>query len=80
GHAHALDALISELVEEHEAKGTLHRGDGPYVAPPPHAGTLSFPSKVVVLPDGSLLVCDSAHHSVAHLAADGETLLQRIGS
>ena len=34
GHAHALDALLAELVVEHEGKGTLHRGDGPYVAPP----------------------------------------------
>src|SRR6185369_11937880 len=28
GHAHALDALLDELVREHDAKGTLHRGDG----------------------------------------------------
>ncbi len=34
GHAHAIAALVGELVAEHEAKGTLHRGDGPYVPPP----------------------------------------------
>ncbi len=79
GHAHALDRLLAELVAEHEAMGTLHRGDGPYVAPPPRRGLLSFPGKVLVLPDGTLLVSDSAHHSLAHLDADGETLLRRIG-
>ena len=80
GHAHALDALIAELVAEHEAAGTLHRGDGPYVAPPPRDDLLSFPGKVLVLPDGTLLVSDTAHHSIAHLAADGGTLIRRIGS
>jgi thiol-disulfide isomerase/thioredoxin len=79
GHAHALDTLIADLVAEHEAAGTLHRGHGPYVAPPPREGVLSFPGKVLVLDDGTLLVSDSAHHSLAHLAADGETLLRRIG-
>jgi thiol-disulfide isomerase/thioredoxin len=80
GHAHALDVLIAELVAEHEAKGTLHRGDGPYVAPEPRADVLSFPAKALVLDDGTLLVSDSAHHSLAHLAADGETLLRRVGT
>ncbi|MFN8167853.1 MAG: NHL domain-containing thioredoxin family protein [Candidatus Nanopelagicales bacterium] len=79
GHAHALDTLVAELVAEHEAAGTLHRGDGPYVAPPPREGVLSFPGKVVVLDDGTLLVSDSSHHSIAHLAADGGTLLHRVG-
>jgi len=79
GHAHALDALIAELVAEHEAKGTLHRGDGPYVPPSPRDDLLSFPGKVLLLDDGTLLVSDTAHHSIAHLAADGETLLRRIG-
>ncbi|MFN8149208.1 MAG: NHL domain-containing thioredoxin family protein [Candidatus Nanopelagicales bacterium] len=79
GHAHALDRMIAELVQEHEAKGTLHRGSGPYVAPPPAPGPLSFPGKALVLDDGTLLVSDSAHHSLVHLAADGETLLERIG-
>ena len=79
GHAHALDTLLAELVVEHEAKGTLHRGDGPYVAPPPSDDLLRFPGKVLVLRDGTLLVSDSAHHSLAHLAADGGTLLHRIG-
>jgi hypothetical protein len=79
GHGHALDSLLAELVVEHEAKGTLHRGDGPYVPPAPREGLLSFPGKVLVLGDDTLLVSDTAHHSLAHLAADGETLLRRIG-
>jgi hypothetical protein len=80
GHAHALEALVAELVREHEAKGTLHRGDGPYVAPPPPDTALRFPGKALRLPGGTLLVSDSGHHSLVELAADGETLQRRIGS
>ena len=80
GHAHALEALVAELVREHEAKGTLHRGHGPYVPPPPRETALRFPGKAVVLPGGSLLVTDSGHHSVVELAADGEAVLRRIGA
>jgi thiol-disulfide isomerase/thioredoxin len=80
GHAHALDRLVADLVAEHEAKGTLHRGDGPYVPPPPPATALRFPGKVLPLPGGTLLVSDSGHHSLVELAADGETVLRRIGS
>ena len=32
GHAHAIDALLAELVAEHRARGTLQPGDSPYVA------------------------------------------------
>jgi len=80
GHAHALTALVGELVREHEAKGTLNRGDGPYVAPPPPATALRFPGKALALPGGTLLVSDSGHHSLVELAADGESVLRRIGS
>ncbi len=79
GHAHALDRLVGELVREHDAKGTLHRGDGPYVAPPAPDTILRFPGKAVALPGGTLLVSDSGHHSLVELAADGETVLRRIG-
>jgi NHL repeat len=61
-------------------KGTLHRGDGPYVAPSPPVTELRFPGKVLALPGGTLLVSDSGHHSLVELAADGETVLRRIGS
>jgi thiol-disulfide isomerase/thioredoxin len=80
GHAHALDRVVADLVAEHAAKGTLHRGDGPYVAPPPPETALRFPGKVIALPGGTFLVSDSGHHSLVELAADGETALRRIGS
>jgi thiol-disulfide isomerase/thioredoxin len=80
GHAHSLHRLVAELVEEHEAKGTLHRGDGPYVAPPPPQTELRFPGKVLPLRDGTFLVSDSGHHSLVELAADGETVVRRIGT
>lgn len=80
GHAEALRRVITELIAEHEAKGTLHRGDGPYVPPQPKATELRFPAKVVVSPQNTLLVTDSAHHSIVELAEDGETVLRRIGS
>lgn len=80
GHAYHLEALLSEVVAEHEARGTLHRGDGPFVAPRESVTPLRFPGKAVILPGGSLLVSDTRHHSLVEMAADGETLLRRIGS
>lgn len=52
GHADGLAVLIPELIAEHEAKGTLHRGTGPYVAPEATSGTLRFPGKALFLPAG----------------------------
>ncbi|GIE91732.1 NHL domain-containing thioredoxin family protein [Actinoplanes regularis] len=80
GHAEGLSRLIDELVAKHEADGTLHRGDGPYVPPPAPEGLLHFPGKAIELPSGNLLVSDSARHSVVELAPDGETLVRRFGS
>ncbi|AUG78825.1 hypothetical protein CFP65_4059 [Kitasatospora sp. MMS16-BH015] len=79
GHAHAIERLVEELEAEHAAKGTLRRGDGPYVAPEPVAGDLKFPGKAVRLADGHFLVADSGHHSLVELAEDGETVVRRIG-
>lgn len=79
GHAHAIARLVEELEAEHAAKGTLRRGDGPYVAPEPTAGDLKFPGKAVRLPNGHFLVADSGHHSLVELDADGETVVRRIG-
>ncbi len=79
GHAHAIAKLVEELEAKHEAKGTLRRGDGPYVAPEPVAGDLKFPGKAVRLADGHYLVADSGHHSLVELAEDGETVVRRIG-
>src|SRR5450759_5608390 len=72
--------LIADLIKEHEAKGTLHHGDGPYVPPPATTTTLRFPSKLIGLPGGTFLVADAGHHRLVELAADGETLLRAIGT
>ncbi|SDK53006.1 NHL domain-containing thioredoxin family protein [Streptomyces indicus] len=80
GHAHAIEKLVEELEAEHEAKGTLRRGDGPYVAPEPVATDLRFPGKALLLPGGTFLVSDSTRHQLVELAADGETVVRRIGS
>lgn len=79
GHAHALERLVEELEAEHAAKGTLRRGDSPYVPPEPEAGELKFPGKAVRLEGGGYLVADSGHHSLVELAEDGETVVRRIG-
>ncbi|MGW5420590.1 thioredoxin-like domain-containing protein [Streptomyces sp. NPDC003943] len=79
GHANALRTLVEELEAEHEAKGTLRRGDGPYVPPEPVATDLRFPGKAVVLPSGNLLVSDTTRHQLVELAEDGETVVRRIG-
>ncbi|MFJ8011818.1 NHL domain-containing thioredoxin family protein [Streptomyces sp. NPDC096339] len=80
GHAHAIARLVEELEAEHEAKGTLRRGDGPYVAPEPVATDLRFPGKALLLPSGNFLVSDSTRHQLVELAADGESVVRRIGS
>jgi thiol-disulfide isomerase/thioredoxin len=80
GHAEAIGRLVDHLIAEHDARGTLHRGDGPYVPPPPPETALRFPGGVTRTSTGSLLVADAGHHSVVELAADGETLLRRIGT
>jgi thiol-disulfide isomerase/thioredoxin len=79
GHAAGLDSLISELVTEHEAKGTLHRGDGPYVPAEPTAGNLRFPGKAVPLPGGTFLVADTGHHRLVELEADLTTVRSVLG-
>ncbi|NED38076.1 NHL domain-containing thioredoxin family protein [Streptomyces sp. SID8499] len=80
GHAHALAKLVEELEAEHAAKGTLRRGDGPYVAPEPEPTTLRFPGKALLLPSGNVLVSDTTRHQLVELAADGESVVRRIGS
>ncbi|GHH36051.1 NHL domain-containing thioredoxin family protein [Lentzea cavernae] len=80
GHVEALRSVIKELIEEHDEKGTLHRGTGPYQAPEPASTTLRFPAKAIVTPQNTILVSDSAHHSIVELEADGETVIRRIGT
>ncbi|MET7286676.1 thioredoxin-like domain-containing protein [Streptomyces sp. NPDC005573] len=80
GHAHAIERLVEELEAEHEAKGTLRRGDGPYVPPEPEATVLRFPGKALLLPSGNLLVSDTTRHQLVELAGDGETVVRRVGT
>ncbi|UIJ35260.1 NHL domain-containing thioredoxin family protein [Allobranchiibius sp. GilTou73] len=79
GHAHGLGVLVRELVAEYEAKGTLRRGDSPYVAPPAPQTALRFPGKLAAAPDGSYLLSDTAHHQVVHLEPDLTTERARYG-
>ncbi|MDN3055668.1 redoxin family protein [Streptomyces sp. SRF1] len=95
GHAHALETLVGQLEAEHAAKGTLRRGDGPYAHPSPghHPSTsfapllmepvpteLRFPGKALLLPGGTFLVSDTTRHQLVELAADGESVVRRIGA
>ncbi|GAA2113823.1 redoxin domain-containing protein [Kocuria atrinae] len=79
GHVQGLESLVEELVAEHDAKGTLHRGDGPYVPRPRPEGDLRFPGKSVRLPDGSFLVTDTGHHRLVQLEDDLTTVRRAIG-
>ncbi|MDQ0749864.1 thiol-disulfide isomerase/thioredoxin [Streptomyces africanus] len=80
GHVHAIERLVAELEAEHEAKGTLRRGEGPYVPPEPEPTVLRFPGKALLLPSGSFLVSDTTRHQLVELAEDGESVVRRIGS
>ncbi|MGW1620268.1 NHL domain-containing thioredoxin family protein [Streptomyces sp. NPDC002172] len=80
GHAHAIARLVEELEAEHEAKGTLRRGDGPYVPPEPEPTALRFPGKALLLSSGNFLVSDTTRHQLVELAEDAETVVRRIGS
>jgi thiol-disulfide isomerase/thioredoxin len=79
GHAHALDVLIQSLVEVHESKGTLNRGNGPYVAPVVEQRLLNFPAKLVEV-DGGFLVADSGSHRVVKLTDSLDEVEFVIGS
>ncbi|MES4886903.1 thioredoxin-like domain-containing protein [Streptomyces sp. NPDC096012] len=80
GHVHAIERLVTELEAEHAAKGTLRRGEGPYVPPEPEPTTLRFPGKALLLPSGNFLVSDSTRHRLVELAEDAETVVRHIGS
>ncbi|HEX4723877.1 MAG TPA: NHL domain-containing thioredoxin family protein [Pseudonocardiaceae bacterium] len=78
GHAEALRRVIADVVAEHDRRGTLHRGGGPYVAPAAADTVLRFPGKAAVTPSGTLLVANTARHNLVEFAADGETVLRTI--
>ncbi|MEV6634364.1 NHL domain-containing thioredoxin family protein [Actinoplanes sp. NPDC051470] len=74
GHAEGLSRLIDELV----GQGGLRVGDSPYVSPAPAETMLRFPGKAIELPDGNLLVSDSARHAVVSLDPTGQTEIRRF--
>ncbi|GAA2156246.1 redoxin domain-containing protein [Nocardioides koreensis] len=78
GHAHAIDALLDELVEEHRQRGTLQPGDSPYVPPTIEPTDLRFPAKAVRLDDGRVLVADAGHDEVVELDGD-DRVVRRFG-
>ncbi|MFF8710193.1 NHL domain-containing thioredoxin family protein [Streptomyces sp. NPDC015184] len=80
GHAHAIEKLVEELEAEHGAKGTLRRGEGPYVAPEPVATHLRFPGKALLLPDGGFLVSDTTRHRLVEIERDSETVRRHVGT
>lgn len=71
GHAHAVAALLEELVAEHRERGTLQPAGSPYVPPVVEPTDLRFPASAVPLPGGSVLVADAGHDEVVELDADG---------
>jgi thiol-disulfide isomerase/thioredoxin len=79
GHAHAIDALLAQLVEEHRERGTLQPGDSPYVAPEPEPSDLRFPARAVRLPDGGVLVADAGSDRLVELDPDGATVRRVLG-
>lgn len=85
GHADGLDRLLTELVAEHDERGTLVRGErlfAPLAEDAPADG-LRFPSSAVVLPErlgGGALVTDTGHHRLALLEDDLVTVRRTVGS
>ena len=80
GHAHAIDAVLADLVPKAEASGTLHRDGRAPATPAAQTDGLAFPSGLLDLPDGRLLVADTAHHQLAVLDSNAETVIARIGT
>ncbi|GAA2003743.1 NHL domain-containing thioredoxin family protein [Brevibacterium samyangense] len=80
GHSAGLASLIEDLITEHEAKGTLHKGDGPYVPPAAPETELFYPGKLTRLRSGNLLVADSGHHSIVEFDPSGAEIVRRIGA
>ncbi|MCL8024011.1 NHL domain-containing thioredoxin family protein [Nocardioides bruguierae] len=87
GHAHAISALLEDLVPQHREKGTLQPGDSPYVPPAVEPSDLRFPAKAVPVSRGDVegvLVADAGHDEVVLLAAgssgdDGAVLRRFAG-
>ena len=79
GHAHAIGALLSGLVDEHRESGTLQPGGSPYVPPQVEPGDLRFPAKAIRLADKAILVADAGHDRLVELEPDGVTVRRVLG-
>lgn len=80
GNRPVLERAIDAVVDEHEAKGTLRRGDVGIAWVGPPAGPLAFPSKVAVSPDGRrLVIADTGHEQVLVCSLDGLLLSVHTG-
>ncbi len=81
GHVAGLTSLVEELVAEHEAKGTLHRGQGSMC---PRAGFAHppLPEQGGGVPggEGRFLVADTGHHRIVELEDDLQTVVRAWGS
>ncbi|WP_394215373.1 thioredoxin-like domain-containing protein [Brachybacterium vulturis] len=80
GHAANLDQLVTQLVAEAEADGSLRRGPAPTVLPERTPQTLRFPSKLAPMPDGRLAVSDAGQHRLVIFENDGATVDAVIGT
>lgn len=88
GHAHAIEALLDELVPKYLASGDLVPGAGLYSAPTSPATVLRQPGKVTAIPPrlrqyfngADLLVSNSGGHDlVAISSSDPDRAITRIG-
>ena len=80
GHAHAIDAVLADLVPKAEKASTLRREGGLPAPPTSTSDGLAYPSGLLALTDGRLLVADTAHHQLVVLEPDAETVAARLGS
>jgi thiol-disulfide isomerase/thioredoxin len=89
GHAHAIEALLEDLVPKYESRGELHRGSGAYVAEAASDAPLKQPGKITLVPevwrellDGAdLLVSNSGGHDLVALSSSDTAIpLVRIGA
>ena len=89
GHAHAIEALLEDLVPGYESRGELRRGAGAYVAAPPSNSVLRQPGKITAVPTrwrehlggADLLVSNSGGHDLVALSSGNiEAPLARIGA
>lgn len=80
GHADNLDALITRLVAEAEADGSLRRGPAPTVIAERTPQPLRFPSKIAQLDDGRVIVSDTGQHRLVVFGSDGTHTDEVIGA